>query len=811
MDHKERLFSLALGVVSMATLMQEILLTRIFSVVTWYHYAFLAVSVAMFGMTVGAVAVFLLSKRIPDSRAGDLLPRFCLYFSFSVVVSCLAQIYLPFGSTRTVEYLGPAPVMQVISTLAGCLIISLPFFFSGMCLALIFRIRYRDIGKVYAADLVGAGLGCLLLPLTLDILDGPSAALLISVLGALSAYLFALSSSRRELQRTSGLTAAFFLFLTLVNLWTFRAGQPLLGIQEAKGITESYTLYEKWNSFSRVRIHGFPGQPTAPLVWGGSPRLIGIRPVEQLYLRIDGSAETVLTSLKGNDLDPLEYLRYDIINFVHHLRRDAKVAVVGAGGGRDILSGLVFDQQSILAVEINDAIVDLLTEKYSEFTGALGENPKVTIVNDEARSYLTRLQDLQDVIQISLIDTWAATSSGAYAFTENALYTVDAWKIFYSRLTPRGILSTSRWYSAANQTEMYRTFSLAMATLLELGVDDPGRHIMVVWNKDWGWTRVATLMLSRDPFTTEDIQRAREVSEDLFYEPAFLAGETQDPELARLSSAAGYREFLSHHEADLSAPTDDRPFFFQFEKPFDLLSNAFWERGVSSSMMGPSAMLLVLLLVFSLLNLGCIFVPLTLFGRLTVLKEAVPEVLYFSAVGMGFMLVEIGLLQRLNIFLGHPVYGLTVVLFSLLVAGGVGSYLTGMFSERSLSRSEMVYFPLLVLAIALAGAGLPGVIEQFRAFSTSVRIGVCLAGVLPLGVLMGMAFPLGVRRVSSRSGELIPWLWGINGATSVLASVLAMALVMSFGIGLLFWIAGGLYACAGLARLWRNRVAGSAQ
>ena len=178
------LFAAGLALLCMATLMQEILLTRIFSVVTWYHYAFLAVSVAMFGMTAGAVAVYLLASRFRSASLGDLLPRLCLYFGFSVVLSCLVQIHLPFGSTRTVDYFGSEPLSQALFTLLGCALISLPFVFNGACLALIFKTRHKDIGRIYAADLSGAGLGCLLLPLILEVLDGPSAALLIAFLGS---------------------------------------------------------------------------------------------------------------------------------------------------------------------------------------------------------------------------------------------------------------------------------------------------------------------------------------------------------------------------------------------------------------------------------------------------------------------------------------------------------------------------------------------------------------------------------------------------------------------------------------------------
>ena len=232
-------------------------------------------------------------------------------------------------------------------------------------------------------------------------------------------------------------------------------------------------------------------------------------------------------------------------------------------------------------------------------------------MNDEGRSYLTRLAGDQDIIQISLADTWAATAAGAYALTENALYTVDAWKIFVGKLSSRGILSVSRWVDPVNPSEVYRLVSLGTATLLELGVPEPAPHMMLVWNTVLinGERAAGTLLLGREPFSKTDVETIRALSHDLNFEAAFLAGATEDPELAALTSRQLYAKAVDRFKSDVAAPTDDRPFFFQTSRLSDLWHPEAWHEEVSRAVTDPTYLLGVLFLMFLGLNLFCIFIP----------------------------------------------------------------------------------------------------------------------------------------------------------------------------------------------------------
>src|SRR5207247_1928107 len=264
---------------------------------------------------------------------------------------------------------------------------------------------------------------------------------------------------------------------------------------------EERPLYEKWNSFSRIRVR--PSPTANPLGWGLSPAFRPARPVRQLILDIDAGAATVLTEFHGN-LEEVQHLRYDVTSLAHYLRRGARVLVIGAGGGRDVLAALVFDQTSVVGVEINEEILRAVTETFGDFTGHLERDPRVHFVNDEARSYIARQRERYDIIQASLIDTSAATAAGAFVLTENSIYTADAWKVFLDHLAPGGILTFSWFYFTDLPAEMYRLTSLARAALLERGIRDVRAHVVLVRQKTTG-KRVGTILVSPDPLPADDL------------------------------------------------------------------------------------------------------------------------------------------------------------------------------------------------------------------------------------------------------------------------------------------------------------------
>jgi hypothetical protein len=523
--------------------------------------------------------------------------------------------------------------------------------------------------------------------------------------------------------------------------------------------------------------------------------------VDELLLVIDSAASSVLTRYDG-DQKVTDFLRYDVSNLAHSIRQNADVLVIGVGGGRDILSALEFDQRSVTGVEINRNILKATNEDFGAFTGQLDANPRVTFVNDEARSFLTRTDSKYDVIQISLIDTWAASSAGAYALSENSLYTTEAWDTFFDRLQPGGILSVSRWYDVPGRErplEAYRATALAAQVLTDRGVAKPRDHMLLYRAPDNGaGASAVTLLVSPEPFSARDRATLAGETERLGFTPVLTGDEAPDERFAALAAPGGPGHAVADFEEDVSPPTDDRPFFFQMANLGTLLGGA----GFSSDDSTRPVLVLGLLAATVLgLALGFIVLPLLLKTDRAAHRGMSPFYTYFAGIGLGFLLVEIAQLQRLTVFLGHPTYALTVVLFSLLVFSGIGSMASERLADPSRPRLTLVPLGALLVTVAALGFLTPEVIDRMDGATTPARIATAVAILAPLGLLMGMPFAIGMRAASTRPGAPTAFLWGINGATSVCASVLGVTIAVFYGISAAYWTGLVAYAVAGVSLL----------
>ena len=491
-----------------------------------------------------------------------------------------------------------------------------------------------------------------------------------------------------------------------------------------------------------------------------------------------------ITRFNG-DLSKLSYLKNDVINAAYLVQPPADVAVVGVGGGRDILSALLFGAKHIHGIEINPAIFEVLTDKFAEFSGHLDRQPGVALVNAEARSYINHSSDRYDLVQISLIDTWAATAAGGLTLTENRLYTVEAWDDFYRALKPGGLLSVSRWYDApcvsrrvlpplrdrsdgASAPRRARSRTGAPCDRLERRQYRHGDHPSGCFH------RCAMARRSWAAFGTglQDYPLGPDVAFDAV--TSMLMSGKADP------------AFFASLPENIAPSTDDNPFFLFTQR----LSNFIAKPSALTANNAPISMTLLLLLV----SLGaCVYyivVPFVRLARRLPLSTLTPPVTYFSAIGMAFMLIEISQMQRLMVFLGHPVYGLGVVLFTILIFSGIGSATVGALAPRS--RTVIGRGIALLTTLAVAGLLTPLVITWARAEATDMRILVSVLLLAPSAFCMGMMFPLGLS-IWRRHSELLPFFWSANGITSMLASVLGMALSIQFGIANTYALGVGFY------------------
>ena len=779
-------FYAGLFIVAACTLMLQVVQTRILSVVAWYHLAFFTISMAMFGLTAGAVWLYLRRERYTEETLSYHLSYYGTAFALSIAVSLLAQLTLSPIMARSLS--------AIWTWLELALCIAVPFFFSGVVVSLALTRSPFPIGKVYGVDLLGAASGCLGAVLLLNATDGPSAVLLIAAGAAGGAISFAGSgigaapAPRPPLEgllRRRGVILAVLAAAGLGNGLTYYGLQPVA----VKGQFEDGAshIYRQWNTFSRIAVTGeWTGRPR---MWGPSPKFDAWKtPVTQRLLDIDGDSGTVAYRFSGN-LAEVDFLKYDVTTLAYHLPQRASAAIVGVGGGRDLLSAALFGLRDITGIEINPAIVRLLTDApgYADFTN-LGRLGGVRLVVDHGRSWLASTERRFDLIQMSLVDTWAATSAGAFSLSENSLYTVEAWRIFLDRLSEKGVFTVSRWYDAQNPAETGRLLSLAVAALLETGATAPERHIFLAASG-----QIATIVVARQPFSAADLAALRKAAADYqFRELVVPSVRSEHPLLGEIVGAAGRAQLeaiTSRQDFDLTPATDDRPFFFNqvpFGKPIFAISvaNALvgdGPGGVRSGNLVATATLLVLFLLSLGLVLATIVVPLRPAigdsGRSLVLAGTA----YFLLIGVGFMAVEIALLQRMSLFLGHPVYSLSISLFTLILGGGAGSVL----SDRcplDTSRKFLAWGLLTSLYLLSLRYWMPQALLAFESAPLTVRAAVCMAVIAPAGLLMGFAFPTGMRLVAATDRRPTPWFWGINGAAGVLASVLAVTTSIALGI-----------------------------
>jgi hypothetical protein len=365
------------------------------------------------------------------------------------------------------------------------------------------------------------------------------------------------------------------------------------------------------------------------------------------------------------------------------------------------------------------------------------------------------------------------------------------------------VLSVSRWYGAERPGEVYRMIALARVALADAGVRDARRHILLVRNIRATRDReqpesVGTLLVSRTPFTDEDRARLRQVSSDLAFEVMFDGGAATDPELTTLIETPDLDAFARAYPINIEPPTDDSPFFFQMLRLRDLADVALMRGGKNQHNMQAVFVLGVLTATVVALGIACVLVPGAVARPRVPLRPVRWHLAYFAAIGLGFMLIEIALMQRLILLLGHPTYGLSVVLFSLLLGGGAGSWLTRHVTVESAPAEARRRLLALVLALAAIGLMTPVAITSLESEATAVR--AVSAGVVLFlaGLLMGQAFPLGMRLAAHYERHTL-WLWGVNGAMSVCASVLAIVIALSWSISAAFWTGAAAYALALLA------------
>jgi spermidine synthase len=749
----------------MATLLLELSLTRIFSVVFYYHMAFLAISIAMFGLGAGGVFSYVAASW--KSPLYTKLGRLSGCNSILVLVALMVILAQKDALTNW-------NLALIYFTTA------LPFFVSGTIVSLAVSETMERIDRVYFFDLLGAAGGCLLLIPLLNQFGGPSTVISAAICFAVAAAIWhSIAGS------VTGRAGSVALALALVAFLTYNQKlHPILDIRYAKGHKLQNEIWSKWNSISRIAVSRQPD---------GSNMIF-----------IDADASTGIANFDFDHLTPQEHrdLLEQGMALPYVVRPGAKALIIGPGGGWDVARALASGSHDITAVEINDIIATtVMRKKFAYLSRGLYLRPDVHVYVEDGRSFVRRSTGKFQVIQATLVDTWASTAAGAFALSENNLYTTDAFRDYLSHLTDDGAVTFTRW-GFDPPRESLRLVSLAMAALNQLGETQPWRHVIV--GRDGsvkGFGAKDTVLIARKPLGQADIDRARGLFRAAGMETVYLPGADVHNQFRDLLLSANPAEYQRDYTFDITPVSDNRPFFFYTVQPRDLWNYVKTASRVSEDYKAVNKALPLLfgLMAVSLVATALILVlpPLVLGTRLPRHPGVIRFLLYFLFIGTGYILIEVGLIQKFVLFLGHPTYALTVVIFSLLTSSGLGSFA----SRRLLGNDEGRLIKVLgcvALLAALLAFLVSGLLSALVWLPLPLKMAMTVALLAPLGFAMGMPFPTALRRLERMHAPSVRWAWSLNAASSVLGSV--GALVCAIYLGLVqTLVIGGLFYLAALA------------
>ncbi|MBM3739154.1 MAG: hypothetical protein FJW39_25545 [Acidobacteria bacterium] len=762
---------LGVAITTLATLMLELSLTRIFSVVFYYHLAFLAISLALFGLGAGGVLSYVVA-----GWGGSVFRRLGI---LSAVNSGTVIASLWFLLTRTGE-------MSNWTLAAIYLASAIPFVLAGAVVSLAISETIDRVDRVYFFDLVGAAGGCLLLIPLLKAVGGPNTVIAAGVLFATaSAIWFTLAGSAR------GRILAATVGLAMVILVIFNLKGRFIDVRYAKGQSLRQEQWVRWNGISRIAV-----------AEDGNRNLT-------IYIDADAS-----TGLAGKDIDHWDQNERDNLlregpGLVYQLRPGAKTLIIGPGGGYDVTRALASGSRDVTGVEINDLIATrIMRGLYAAQSRNLYTRPEVRIFVEDGRAFVRRSTEKYQVLQATLVDTWASTAAGAFSLSENNLYTSDAFHDYLAHLTDDGMMAFTRW-GFDPPRESLRLLALAIDALGRLGEREPWRHVIVARENTHllqGWGATDTVIISRKPLPDSDVTRMRQVLASTSKEAVYLPGDRRGP-FAAILTTADRAAFYRDYRYDVSPVDDNRPFFFYTVQPRDI-----WEfltsgsRGSADYKINRAVPLLFGVVAVSLFATAVMLLlpPLVLGSRLPGEPGVRRFLAYFLCIGVGYILIQVALIQKFVLFLGHPTYALTVIVFSMLVASGAGSFLSRRLGMFEAGRLERVLIAVAGMIAVLAFAAGP-VTQLGVGWPLPLRMLISAFMIAPAAFLMGMPFPSGLARLEAWHKPSVRWAWSLNAAASVLGSALAVFLALYLGLRETLLAGGGLYLAAwGASRAGRT-------
>ena len=752
-----------IGLSSFAALLLELALTRLFSVVLFYHFAFLAISIALLGLGAGGVFAYLkktwLTRFETRNLAAWLSVANALLIPFVLDVVLRTPVSLELSQSNflrlTVIYIASA----------------IPFFLTGLQFSIIFARESGHIPRLYGADLCGGALACLGIVPLLNFLGGPNTILFAALIAAVSGSVWATTADVRRVTLT--------LASVLLGLIAANHSGRLLDVVYAKGAFRDPTMVEfaRWNAISRVEVD---------------------RQDNAKVIVIDADANTFIMNSDPKNWQNTSWQK-NLMSappaLVNVLRPHGEYAIIGPGGGVDVLRAVANGSPDVTGIEINPIIANtIMRDRYADYSYHLYQRPEVHIHVTDGRSFVRNAKQSFDVVQMTLVDTWASTAAGAFALSENSLYTVEAFQEYFAHLKPDGMIAITRW-EFQQPREALRVVSVAMEALHRLGVsegdlDEDGLPVVVLAKKS---------AFSQQEENAIEQHLNRYPNLVALYRPS----DAGDNPFSSLIASNNPSAFARQYAYNVAPVNDNAPFFFFTLKLGQILRLQSLQPGIDWKVNLGVAVLGMVLIISVIAVVAFLVIPLALRQRR---RDRWERLLYFVAVGLGYIMVEIAFIQRFVLFLGHPTYALTVVVFLLLLSSGAGS----LASRRWLGQASSAWLPLtiIVAALLLYVFILTGLLNALVGLAFIAKLLVSAALLVPLGFAMGMPFPTGLRALSlvsvdipeSRSNHAgentVEWAWAMNAASSVLGSVLAMVIAIQFGLNITLACGAGAYLAA---------------
>jgi spermidine synthase len=786
---------------SFSILSYEIVFTQVFAYMQWHNLSALVITMALLGFGASGSVVSILHKRIEKAYVG------CFFGATLLFPVCLGAGFIISSRLMFNPYeIGVAP-RQVIFFFLYFFLMALPFFWGGAIVCIAF-LRY-SISKTYFANLVGAGAGALAVAGAAYLLHPYNIMAGIIVFATVPAVVVSFHG-KTKFACLAGAVVVFNLAVpaAIVSFPQFKKVSPYKSISGALNLPKAEIVHEAYCPLAVVQVVQATGLRSTAGLSLVSPFQVPV----QKGIFLNAASMSPITPFKGNtdDIRYLEYLTSYLPFYIKDETSRDRVLILGSGGGESILKSVLSNYKQIDAVEVNPRVIFLMKNQFADFSGNIYNRANVRVFDRDARSFIKETKERYDLIDLSMIDGYNAAASGVYALNESYLYTIESIREYFRHLSDAGLLAISRWVVTPARDNL-KLFNMVITALRQAGIKDVEQHLIVIRS-----LQTVTLLVSKTPVPPKMIARTRAFAGARLFDLVHIPGirKTDVNQFVKLETPVYYHalqalfapaahSFIDGYDFDISAATDNRPYFYNFFKP-----------GVVRYILtyGPAQMpvtewgyLILLIILVPVVAISFIFILLPVLNRHKKAKGGRKIIFfYFSLIAVGYFFIEMPLIQKMVLFLGHPSYSIAVIIAGLLIFTGIGS----LFSDRLFSTDNRILLSTVFICLITLFYlwFIDRLFSWFMIFPVGEKVLVVLFMLAPLGFFMGIPFPQGLIAIKKIETEAVSWAWGVNGFCSVISILLATIFAVTMGFAAVFVIACLCYLAAGILSLGFRRL-----